>query len=298
MNNPQVCVLLSTYNGENFLQEQLDSLYNQTIPVDIHVRDDGSTDGTLSILQTNANKIKSISYGINIGCCHSFLTLVKEVSNDYEYYMFCDQDDVWLPNKVEAAMSKLQNVDSPRLYISALTTVDTELNVINQCINVLPKNKCLTLEKSLVKSYGYGCTMMFNLALKKLYAQLDFPWMDSHDWYMQKVAMLFGDVVCDENAHIWYRQHDNNVCGINKKVTFKQNKARMRKAKYARSKVADILLKTYNDQLDEKRKNSLTVISEAKKIKNRFKILFSHKYSAYSLKSNLAIKVYAILGIL
>ena len=102
----KVLILVSTYNGEKYLPEQLDSLYAQE-GVDIHilVRDDGSKDNTIGILKNyQGSKGKmTIIEGENIGAGQSFLALINEATTnypDYDYYAFCDQDDVWYGNKV------------------------------------------------------------------------------------------------------------------------------------------------------------------------------------------------------
>ncbi|MBR4422455.1 MAG: glycosyltransferase, partial [Erysipelotrichaceae bacterium] len=102
----KLIVLMSTYNGERYLQQQLDSLYAQTLKPDrIIVRDDGSTDQTMAILEANAREHKELSFsqGNNLGAGRSFWELIK-TCEDADYYALCDQDDVWLPEKLERAV--------------------------------------------------------------------------------------------------------------------------------------------------------------------------------------------------
>ena len=102
----RIAILMSTYNGASYLKEQIDSLEKQDVPVDIFIRDDGSTDKTIDILKKYQSKPNvHIEYGINLGYKKSFMTLLMKV-NDYDYYAFCDQDDIWLPNKISCAVKK------------------------------------------------------------------------------------------------------------------------------------------------------------------------------------------------
>ena len=107
----KVQILMSTYYGEKYLREQLDSIIKQTYPlINILIRDDGSSDGTLSILKEYAGKYDHVTYyeGENIGVIQSFLQLLKESDANVNYYAFADQDDVWLPEKIVRAVEKLE----------------------------------------------------------------------------------------------------------------------------------------------------------------------------------------------
>ena len=130
-----VCVLMSTYNGEKYLQEQLDSIINQVgVNVRILVRDDGSTDSTTDIL----NNYKREGYldwysGTNLKSARSFMDLVNRAPES-EYYAFSDQDDYWLPTKLQVAVNVLKSADSRKsaLYYSRTTLVDENLLPIKQ----------------------------------------------------------------------------------------------------------------------------------------------------------------------
>lgn len=134
---PLVNVLLSTYNGARYIQQQLDSLFAQTYAnMTIYIRDDGSTDNTLSlIIPYLSRKEKKIILldnreNQNIGYMKSFWLLLKE-SGDADYYAFCDQDDVWLPDKIEAGVRALSKKDPsiPLLFSSSFDYCDEKLNI-------------------------------------------------------------------------------------------------------------------------------------------------------------------------
>ena len=134
MNVSKVQVLLSTYNGEKYLKEQLDSLLAQDYPnIDILIRDDGSKDSTKQILTGYENhKNIRVIYGSNIGITASFLELLKISDPEAEFLAFCDQDDVWLKDKISRAVAALQKhpSDIPLMYCSRLTIVDESLRII------------------------------------------------------------------------------------------------------------------------------------------------------------------------
>ena len=207
----KVQVLMSTYNGERFLREQLQSLLNQTYPnLEILIRDDGSRDATASILQEYANKYSNVHVYLeeNVGAVHSFFWLLSRC--DADYAAFCDQDDVWLPEKVERAVEKLQRVKGPGLYCSNKILVDSNLRVISD-------NKGQKLRpgfgNAVVESICTGCTALLNRELV-LDIQKHIPRNAIiHDWWCYLAASYTGRVIFDERAFIWYRQHEHNVIG-------------------------------------------------------------------------------------
>ena len=131
MGSKKVVILLSTYNGAKYLRELLDSLLNQSHKnISILVRDDGSTDATLELLAEYGNKYNNITYykGENLKPARSFMDLLKQ-SEDADYYALSDQDDVWLPDKIEIAIKQLE-ANKADLYHSAFQMTDSNLNPI------------------------------------------------------------------------------------------------------------------------------------------------------------------------
>ena len=131
-NKYSVCVLMSTYNGEKYIKEQLDSILSQVgVELSVLIRDDGSSDSTLSIIKDYAEQNKNIKYyvGENIKPAQSFIDLIFN-SPDADYYALSDQDDVWDKDKLKCAIDLLQatNPDKPAMYHSNLRIVDGDLN--------------------------------------------------------------------------------------------------------------------------------------------------------------------------
>lgn len=221
-----ICILLSTFNGEKYLEEQLNSLKNQErIELKILIRDDGSKDRTIEIIkQWKSNYPLLIDYiqGENIGFAKSFTSLLQiavEKYPDAEYYAFCDQDDVWLPEKLYEAKlllnSRVQNqsCDVPVCYASNLIIVDEKLNIIKKLLI----NKVVSINKlnGLLDDYCTGCTMVFNKAAVELYIGQKHKYLKYHDKLLGMICLFMGELIYDNRSFIMYRQHGKNQVGAN-----------------------------------------------------------------------------------
>lgn len=211
----KVCVLISTYNGEKYLKEQLDSVLRQEdIAVDILIRDDGSNDNTVSILNEYSCKYSNINYfqGNNLGPAKSFLDLIVS-AGAYKYYALCDQDDVWDQDKLICAITVLEKMNNnlPLLYYSNLRIVDKNLNFLRLSHKVphIQTNKY----SALVEYMMTGCTGVFNSVAKKMLSKRTPSYCSMHDAWIYTICKIFGDVYYDFAPHISYRQHGDNVIG-------------------------------------------------------------------------------------
>jgi len=212
--------MLSSYNGQKYIREQLDSLYRQK-NVDIHilVRDDGSSDRTIEILkeyQRNYGKM-TIKEEVNLGPAMSFHTLMAYASSEfqaYDYYAFCDQDDVWLDEKLSSAI-KLLIAKKCDLYYSNAIITDSDLNRIKI-------SKCysnLSLQYVMFRQPALGCTQVmtkrflkFCVEVFRKYVIMTPKYIELHDvWTMWISQLVDFKVVADETPHILYRKHGNNV---------------------------------------------------------------------------------------
>lgn len=208
----KVVVLLSTYNGEKYLEKQLLSLQGQTgVDVTVLVRDDGSTDNTHAILDEWSKKgFLSWYTGPNLRPAKSFMDLLCNAP-DSDYYAFCDQDDVWLPDKLHRAVQSLRSCEGEyKLYLSSAILVDSSLNIIGE----LPLNYKFTAGEAVVTNPAMGCTMLFNSNLKKLIEKYPPKLFEMHDEWVYKVCLFMnGTIYADKESRIYYRQHGNNVIG-------------------------------------------------------------------------------------
>jgi glycosyltransferase involved in cell wall biosynthesis len=211
----RVQILLSTYNGERYLAEQMDSLLAQDHhPLDVLVRDDGSTDSTLQILEryAHASNVRVVR-ALNVGAAQSFLELVGLSSPKADYFALCDQDDVWLPSKVSRAVGMLTELqsDDPAIYASRLAIVDEKLSPIT--LSAIPRHPP-ALGNALVETCLTGCTMVFNRAARDLLASNLPRQVVMHDTWIYLVLAAFGDIQFDPRPSILYRQHAANTIGV------------------------------------------------------------------------------------
>ncbi|WEJ71893.1 glycosyltransferase family 2 protein [Pseudomonas sp. PSE14] len=229
----RVAILLSTYNGAAFLREQLDSLIGQTYGNwVIHASDDGSSDETLEILRTYQKELGTdrlvIWEGPRRGFSSNFLSLLKRPSLDAAFFAYCDQDDVWAPNKLEQAMLWCQRIpqNRPALYCSRTQLIDEA----GRPIGLSPLFRAApTFRNALVQSIAGGNTMLFNVATRNLLMKTrDSDPIISHDWWTYLVVSGCGGIIeYDAKPSIGYRQHGKNLIGSN--ASFTDRLRRLRK---------------------------------------------------------------------
>lgn len=219
MKKKKVVILMSTFNGERYLSSQIDSILKQTYKNwQLFIRDDGSTDNTANIIKKYCSLDNRVHFYnknecTNVGVVHSFMDLLKNTEADY--YMFSDQDDYWLRNKIKDTLSlmlSIKNQNKPICVHTNYSTVDSQLRLKND-------NKSRKIfskfEELLFCNCIVGCTMMINNKLKQLINFDDFNYSQiyMHDWWMGLIASEFGQVLYLKKNTMLYRQHGNNVVG-------------------------------------------------------------------------------------
>jgi glycosyltransferase involved in cell wall biosynthesis len=211
-----VSVVLCTYNGALYLQQMLDSLAAQTLPVRrLVLRDDGSSDDSLAIVARWADRrgleLRRLdAHGTRLGPAHAFLTALIE-SGPADVHLLADQDDVWLPDKVERAVRALAADDNePALYASSLQVVNHTLSPLW----TTPTPRCLSFASAACESVLTGCTMALNEPLRALVADGGIhDEMLMHDWWLYLVSSAFGRIEFDPQPSVLYRQHGDNAIG-------------------------------------------------------------------------------------
>lgn len=209
----RIMVLLSTYNGEKYIAGQLRSILDQ-LPASgtILVRDDGSHDCTAACVSALGDPRITLQQGRNLGFGASFLSLLEQVPADVDLVLFSDQDDVWLPGKIDrarAALHALGNV--PGLYGSAQMLADQALRPL-QVTPSWPRGP--SLAGALVENIVTGCSAALNgAAVRLLQRAAAPPGVCFHDWWAYLVVSAFGIVVHDNEPTLLYRQHGNNQIG-------------------------------------------------------------------------------------
>mgnify|MGYP005765515823 CR=1 FL=1 len=227
----KAAVLLATYNGSRYIEEQLNSLLAQTCSEFVcYIHDDGSSDRTLEICNRYATnypeKFCLLNYPPTGSASMNFLSLLAYV-DAADYYLFCDQDDIWLPEKFEKTMetmrkSEQENPGIPIVVFTDQKIVDAELNVLsNSFLNYTNKNYGkLSLKTLLIEGFIPGCAMMINSSLRSLMLKCDdFNMIYMHDWWAMEVALACGGKTVFLNEPLMlYRQHDSNCIGVKKRT--------------------------------------------------------------------------------
>lgn len=216
-----VTILMATFNGAKYVEEQLDSILAQTHQDwELIIRDDLSTDQTPSIIHKYATADSRIKVLSGKGK-HGSATLNFSVLFDYAYkqsspyVMFADQDDIWQNNKIENSLAFIQAQEcaasalQPILVYGALEYVDAKANVIPQELR-MPET--LDINMLLTENHAYGCTMILNRALVKQIVRIP-ETAENHDYWVALVACALGKAVLNPEKLILYRQHSNNASG-------------------------------------------------------------------------------------
>ncbi|MDR0830886.1 MAG: glycosyltransferase family 2 protein [Prevotellaceae bacterium] len=243
-------ILLSIYNGEKYLEEQIQSIVNQTfIDWILNIRDDGSQDNSLKIIQHFSEKypdkifLKNDNFG-NIGAAKSFYELLKNSTQDY--IMFCDQDDVWLKNKIEFSIAQMQKKEheqgkkTPLLFFTDLTVVDKNLQIISESFfdfSGIIFKETPNFNDIAVRNSVTGCTVLMNKSAVKCVLPITDK-TEMHDIWCALCVVKKGYVFGNKQVTVLYRQHLQNTIGAKKKRQdytlmhrFRSNKQRFECAK-------------------------------------------------------------------
>jgi len=215
---PLVAILLCTYNGERFLKEQLDSIESQKHKnIAIWASDDGSSDGTLSILSEyrnywGANRF-SICSGPKKGFAANFLSLACAPEINADYFAFADQDDIWDGDKLTRAIEHLDKIpeEEPAIYSGRTILIDEQGHQTGH--SPLFKKKP-SFNNALVQSIAAGNTMVMNKSARDLVCKAGETPIVSHDWWVYMlVTGAGGTFIYDAYPSVLYRQHNDNVIG-------------------------------------------------------------------------------------
>lgn len=219
----KIAVLVSTYNGERFLDLQLKSLAEQTVKecMTVYIRDDGSTDSTFEIIDKWKEKLDIILYKEkNAGPALSFWKLLMNPKIQADYYAFCDQDDIWDSDKLEVAIDKLK--DKICFYACNCRIIDENNQIIHKRRVSQPPE--ISTQRLFVSGCTQGCSMVFTDALRNYLENLNIKCVPMHDIIVMLYAMQFGKIYWDQEPHFSYRVHSNNVVAKGNKSFFENLK--------------------------------------------------------------------------
>ncbi len=201
----KVAVLISTYNGEKYLAEQLDSILSQTYQnIEIVIRDDGSKDSTIAIIEGYQKKHSNIllEKGENVGFLKSFFSLLQFENADY--YAFCDQDDIWVENKVELAVEALSKADEtkPNMVFGNSDYYDENMNFVRKG----EEHKTFSFRNSLYECVAQGMTMTINETARRMILEHIPEKCLFHDWWTYMICSGNGNVFYNDVTTVKYRR--------------------------------------------------------------------------------------------
>lgn len=210
-----VAILISTYNGERYIKDQLDSIFNQNFQeFHVYIRDDGSLDSTCKVIEDYIIEYDlkdKITFwkGGNIGFCSSFFELLKK-ADDAQYWAFCDQDDVWLTDKLENAYNWMIANDKtkPLLYSSGFEIANEDLTIRKK----YPRSDFdYRFYNSITCNLFFGFSMVINGVLRKMLLMADPKNVKYHDWFAAMITVAFGKYYLSEKTEAVHRQYSNNA---------------------------------------------------------------------------------------
>lgn len=266
-----VAILMTTYNGEKYVDEQIKSILASTYQdFELFIYDDGSTDSTMSILQSYESqypeKIHAYQNKVNLGVTLNFLHALCKSTTDY--IMFSDQDDFWKPNKIAVTLKRMRHMegqagkDIPLAVFTDAIVVDKELKIINSSFfcsgHINPKKT--DLPHLLMENKLIGCTVMINASLRKVLQSQPMPKEARyHDWWIALIASGFGKTGFVNEGTLLYRQHGGNVVGDTGFFAYFKNRIasldKQREAILALERQAEEFLTLYGDRLTEENKD-------------------------------------------
>ena len=292
----KIAILLATYNGGSYVSEQIESILEQTYEDwMLYIHDDGSKDNTVEIVKSYEKKypekIVVLDGPSTGGAKTNFLYLFREV--EAPFYMCCDQDDVWLSDKIEITKNEMDNLvrgdeNKPCLVFTELCVVDGDLQVIAEKMSDYQGLDCkkVTFNRALIQNVVTGCTMMVNRVLRDELSKIeDFDGVLMHDWWATLVATRFGKVAYIETATILYRQHGNNGVGATNAASFVYKLKRMLQGEDIKKSLENTRKQAGAFALLYKEENeSLASVYARLAEKNKFKRLAF--YSKYDVKKS------------
>lgn len=307
---PHVLVMMATYNGEKYVSEQIESILAQTnVNITLLISDDGSTDRTIEICKhyTQNSNVQLQINKKNKGLALNFMNMVYHADSlKFDYFAFSDQDDYWLPNKLEKAINCIQDFPSDEaiLYYSDIFNVDSNLK------DPEPEYRCFKnianqLKPLLTCNYASGCTMVFNAKLCRLLQERpinEFPRI--HDVWVHLVAITCGRVLPDlDHSYIYRRITGENQVGkrnfgdFSIAVFVKLLKGLKKESKHELTRTAKLLYELYKNDMDEMSRVTVEhFIAYQGTWLGRLRLALDPEYKVATLSDTLLIKLRLLSG--
>jgi len=301
-----ISILLATYNGEKYIAGLIESLLSQTIrDFKLYIRDDKSTDDTYTIItgyaEKHPEKIFVSQNEENVGGAkYNFMEMMIDHKDDY--VMLCDQDDVWLPDKIEKSLNKIREIEQgierendPESYTTNPVMVHTDLVVVEENLNVISSSYEKMSNKDFEKTSlnfvvtmnnAAGCTIIYNRALADLIQAMP-EFIVMHDWWVSLIASAFGRIGAIHIPMVLYRQHEDNESGAKKVLSLKyiyyvlKNLKKMSLMIDDSYEQAGVFLRIYEDLLSADKQKLLRAYSSIPYYSRRKRFQTVKKYKTY-----------------
>ena len=303
---PTCLVIMSAYNGEQYIKAQVESILNQVgVNVSLLVRNDGSGDNTYDILEKLSNYYQNRIYiinGENVGIHRSFKILFDYAKrlNDFDYLSFSDQDDVWDQDKLYVAINSLCFCDAD-FYSCSSRLVDEFLKPIGRTTANIQKYRFYMEGNSKVLSFGsQGCSIVITRRLYDFIQSHELPDKYGHDTWIPIVSYYLFNCIYDSNPHISYRQHNNSWTGNreNKVKQFLTESKYYFKGLSRYRPLAKDILKTFDNELKNSDKVILNAISgENRTLVERVTALLKYRFGKYGWKENIVYMLFYLSGL-
>lgn len=304
-NPPKVNVLMSTYNGEKYIEEQISSIAGQNgVKVNLLVRDDGSNDDTLKKLcmefEKNPGSIVGVDIrkGSNIGSLLSFEELIRH-SGNADYYAFSDQDDVWRPAKLQQSISQLRHYSKrPALYASAV-------DLVNELLEPLSKNRFVDFEYSipseLIRHRLAGHTMVWNSSLQNMLERYNDMPVWTHDQHVVLVCLLAkGTLILDNISYVAHRRLETSITPGNgsafKRITHEMKFVFNAGHRYDRRRLSNYILDKEKGALSDEERSFLELVADNRTACNRARLCMSKMFDCGVAIGNIEGKLSVALG--
>ena len=305
---PAVAVIMSTYNGEKYLREQIDSILAQKdVHVELFIRDDGSKDNTREIISDYVKRYDNIhaEFGKNMGWIRSFVYALQ-TAPDFDYYAFSDQDDFWLEEKLITSVKDImreENENGRKIPVICQTNaliVDEKLNALYQTHT---EGRAATVYSFALREIGRGCCMVLNAKARELSRIKDEAKLFkdyAHDAALAVMVVAVGGKFIIEPAPLMkYRMHGNNAMGapssLMKRIKYELTALTSKKGHV--SNLHKMLLQSLNDELTDDARKAFTLISGSPdKWLYRLRILFSPEFRTGDIRATILAKLKVLLG--
>lgn len=287
---PTVCVLLSAYNGADYIKEQIESILSQRgVCIQLIVRDDGSTDNTRDIVNSYANSHYNVKlcFGQNLGFANSFMDLLYNAP-DADYYAFSDQDDVWLENKLLETISGFKKEDVLLSFCNAFTT-DENLSI--KGILYPPEYKVKNKYTCFDDTIANGCLLVFSRAARNLICQYRGLIPVSHDTWVCSICSFVGNINYCPNQLSLYRRHNQATTKNDNKHKIRGWINKIKDNKHPGSDCARLFVDYYLSSVPDNDQKYLLSLSRARdSFLERIKLFFNSKTRRSGLFSTIKLK--------